>query len=399
MPGDLVRVVELKRGARLARGVAGEVVEASDDRVEPRCAHFGRCGGCRWQHLAYPAQLEAKRQHLIDALERIGKLTLPEVPQIVASPDAYGYRARARLVETPRGLGYRKKGAHEIEAVGECPILVPAAEAALRAWKPEGATSKDPPTDDRPGRRRQNRRGSGKRPRAKEWEICASALAEAPASVHCVGEPVGERRIEFEVLGETLRARPGSFIQGNALLWESLARKVRDLVQSASGRDGSASAKDDASLNSAPRFIELFAGIGFLTLPMARAGLSGVAFESSKAAVADLEENLRSSNLADRVEAVAGRVESRRDWAARFRDADVLVMDPPRVGLAEPMRKAIAEHGPLRCVYVSCDPGTLARDLRELVAAGYRLDHVEAFDLFPQTPHVEAVVSLSRTKR
>jgi 23S rRNA (uracil1939-C5)-methyltransferase len=377
-PGDLVTLADLRLSARMARASVGEILERSPDRARPRCAHFGVCGGCQWQHLEYPAQLAAKRQILSDALTRIGGLDFPSTFEIVASPDPYGYRARARLVQSPDGrLGYRKRGSHEVVAVHECPILVPAAATALEAWKALAAKP----------------RKAGKRPRDPEWEILAGSKPSAPA---LIGPVVAGRRasgaIEIEVLGESLQARSGSFLQGNALLWDALAAEVRAQCLTGAGTAG----RPAEEIGEPGALVELYAGIGFLTLPLARAGFSGFAFESGHEAVRDLEENLERSGLADRMKVVAGRVESRGDWAKRFAAADLLVMDPPRVGLAEEMRAAIAADGPARCVYVSCDPATLARDLRGLVDAGYRIADLRAFDLFPQTPHVEAVVRLER---
>ena len=192
------------------------------------------------------------------------------------------------------------------------------------------------------------------------------------------------RSVEIDVLGEKLRVSAASFLQANALLWDVLAQTVRDQCLA-------------PGLEVPPkRFIELYAGTGFLTLPLARLGVSGVAIESERPAVADLERNLASGGLADRVEVIAGLVERRCDFRRQFSEADLLLADPPRAGLQPKVRDAIAAHGPRRFVYVSCDPATLARDLRMLTGSGYELKSVRALDLFPQTPHVEAVATLER---
>jgi 23S rRNA (uracil1939-C5)-methyltransferase len=196
--------------------------------------------------------------------------------------------------------------------------------------------------------------------------------------------------VSLEVLGETLRAGPGSFLQSNALLWDALAQEVREQSTLGSKEDGGGAAPE--------RFVELYGGIGFLTLPLARRGLSGVVIESDRSALADLACNLASNGLADRVEVIAGRVESRRDLARRFESADLLLVDPPRAGLAARVRDAVVAAGPPRIVYVSCDPATLARDLGLFARAGYRVASARAFDLFPQTPHVEVVVRLERDR-
>jgi 23S rRNA (uracil1939-C5)-methyltransferase len=378
VPGDLVEPKDWIERKRMVRAGIARLIESSPDRVEPHCVHFGVCGGCRWQHVDYAAQLSAKLAIVRNALERIGGLTLDADCEIVASPQPYGYRARARLVEQEGRLGFRRRGSRQVEAIEACPVLVPAAEArrlelcesVARSYsQAEAASSK-----------------RGRRRREVEWEL----LTGSGDSVVCgrVGERGSARdRVELHVLGETLQASRESFVQGNALLWEALAEEVRLQALAVIGSESRAPAA----------FVELYAGIGFLTLPLARSGLSGVAIESSRPALRDLAANLERADLADRVEIVAGRVERRGDLAARFGRADVGVVDPPRCGLEETVRQAIARAGPGRIVYVSCDPATLARDLRFLVEeGGYRMASLRAFDLFPQTPHVELVTRLER---
>jgi len=392
VPGDRVELVDFTARKRLARARIGRLIEPSSDRIQPRCPHFGPCGGCRWQHVHYRAQLDAKRTIVRDALERIGGFTLDEEIEILGSPDPFAYRARARLVESEGTVGYRMRGSHTIQAVDECPILVPAAREALtRLRRSVDIGARDRVADEQG-------KSARKRRRIVEWIV--SAGTTGPAMVHRVdsnalqkgrhragGEPdarVARESVTLEVLGERLRASSESFIQGNALLWDALAEEVRSQCTVTSGE------------RTPDRFIELYAGIGFLTLPLARQGLSGVAIESGRSALADLGANLSSSGLANRVEVLRDRVEARGDLERLFAMADVLLTDPPRVGLDAKVRDAIVSAGPARLVYVSCDPATLARDLRIFSNAGYGLVSVRALDLFPQTPHVEVVTRLER---
>ncbi len=388
VPGDWVELVDFTARKKMARARVGHLIEPSSDRIQPRCPHFGSCGGCRWQHVRYETQLDAKRTIVRDALERIGGLVLEHDIEILGSPDPYGYRARARLVELEGTVGYRMRGSHAIQGVDECPILVPAAQEALtQLTRSVGSAVQRPIAEE-------SRTVTRKRRAIVTWIV--SAGTSGPATVHKVGpmsshEVNGKRRarvsresVTLEVLGERLRASPESFIQGNALLWDALAAEVRSRCTASSGE------------STPDRFIELYAGIGFLTLPLARWGLSGVVIESGRSALADLGANLSSSGLAKQVEVIRGRVEARGDLARLFAAADVLLMDPPRVGLEPRVRDAIASAGPARLVYVSCDPATLARDLRVFRDAGYELKSVRALDLFPQTPHVEVVATLER---
>jgi 23S rRNA (uracil1939-C5)-methyltransferase len=388
VPGDLVDPCDWTEARRMVRARIGRLVESSPDRVEPSCIHFGVCGGCLWQHIAYPAQLSAKQRIVRDALERIGRLTFDrdfQVP-IEASPRPYAYRARARLVEQEGRVGFRRRGSREVEPIEHCPVLVPAAEARRRAIAESvalGSTGmgKNAPQDASIGRGR----------RQVEWALLAGmdgSVVSGRISERGSGE--GER-LNLSVLGESLQASRDSFVQGNALLWDALAAEVR--AQSLAGFDAS------TEVPRATRFVELYAGIGFLTLPLARAGLSGVAIERDRSAIRDLRLNLRRAGLADRVEVLGGRVERRGDLSVRLARADLLLVDPPRSGIEESVRKTIARAGPARIVYVSCDPATLARDLRFLGEEGsYRLRSIRGFDLFPQTPHVETVSRLERDR-
>lgn len=376
VPGDDVELADLVLRKRMARARIGRLVRPSADRVEPECPHFGACGGCDWQHVRYAVQLEAKRARVRDALVRIGGFELDDALEIVPSPDPYRYRARARPVERDGRLGYRRRGSREIVPVEACPVLRPELEEALRSLGREIA---DGGVDGK----------GGARARAGEREWILSAGTDGEVVRHGATRRARQGTgpaIALEVLGESLRAGAQSFVQGNALLWDRLAGLVHAELIEGLG--------DPKAL----RFLELYAGIGFFTLPLARSGLSGVAIESDRSAFADLRANLDRADLAARVETIRARVERRSDLATRCADADVLLADPPRAGLASPVREAIAASGPGRVVYVSCDPATLARDLAGLRQAGYRLASVRALDLFPQTPHVEVVARLARDR-
>ncbi len=454
VPGDLVELTDWTTRKKVARARIGRLVEASPDRVDPRCAHFGRCGGCQWQHIRYEAQLGAKHTMVRNALERIGGFhfadqavseTVPRtstamdpaldskrsddpnhelVLEMRGSPDPYGYRARARLVEANGGFGYRVRGSREVEGIEHCPVLMDRAQDALAKLRqgamsgsisgttPPGTTSgtrsgTTPSTtpSTTPGEeasKEQQPTGSEssstrKTPRAREWIV--SAGSSGPAIIQRVRGKREARAIsEFvtiDVLGEKLRASSTSFMQGNALLWDSLAEEVCRQCFAESEKTAAPKSSDNQAV-SKKRFVELYAGIGFLTLPIARRGFEGVAIESDRSALSDLAFNLERAGLTKTVEIVRGRVESRRDLKKRLSKADLLIVDPPRVGLESTVRQAIAADGPSRVVYVSCDPATLARDLRVLAAGGYRLSAVCAMDLFPQTAHVEVVARLDR---
>ena len=209
VPGDLVELGPIRAHKKLLRAKVARIVESSPDRVEPRCAHFGRCGGCVWQHVRYEAQLEAKRGNVRAALERIGGLRLEREVEIVASPDDYHYRARTRVVEVPGGVGYRRRGSNEVLLVEECPVLVPAVQKALSSWSTVGAQTLPPSST----------RESGE---LREWVITAgsngSARVERPSDASTPAAAAPDETIVLEVLGERLRVGGPGFVQGNALL-------------------------------------------------------------------------------------------------------------------------------------------------------------------------------------
>jgi len=352
-PGDLVRVAVVARHARWLRGEAVELLEPGPGRTDPLCPLFGVCGGCDWQHLDYPVQLEAKRRILADALERIARVRVPDGFPFHPSPSPYGYRSRARVAARRGRVGFRRRHSHAICAASRCPVLVPALD------EPLAALARRPPEP------------------TGEWEL--SAGTEGGASVARVPVRDSGTHVDVEVAGEWLRVSGGSFLQANALLRERLALAVGD----AAGRGG--------------RCLELFAGAGLFTILLARRFTRVLAVESHPGAAADLEENVQTAGLDEVVEILARPVEDAFAGArlAAFRP-EVVVLDPPRTGLEPPARDGLPRLGARRLVYVSCDPATLARDVAVLADADYRLASLEGFDLFPQTAHVEALAVMER---
>ncbi len=358
------RVVSQHR--RFARGELTRLLAPGPSRCEPQCDVFGRCGGCFWQHVGYPDQIAAKRAILRQALERIGGCRLPAVVPFTPSPGAYRYRSRARLLVEGGRVGYRERRSHRLCAVTRCPVLALPLQAELAGL---AARAAGPPLN-----------ASRSQP-AEEWEIAMGSGGETRASClelyrHPQGAGAERSRLTLRVGGDELTLSVGTFCQANALLHEALWSGVRRAV------------------GSGDRLIELFAGAGFFTLALARGFSRLTAVEASAGAVADLQRNLSMAGHRE-VQVIEARVEAAlRDPALRC--PDVVLLDPPRVGLAPGAADALALLGARRIVYLSCDPATLARDVRRLGLQGYRLESVEGFDLFPQTPHVEALVSLRR---
>ncbi|TDB39726.1 MAG: 23S rRNA (uracil(1939)-C(5))-methyltransferase RlmD [Actinobacteria bacterium] len=399
-PGDTLEVSIAEEHPRFIRATIAEVLEASPDRVTPPCPYFGVCGGCQWQHVNYGVQLESKRVAIQDALMRIGRQAGVEVSDVTASPEQYGYRNKVELsvARTPRGpaLGFARHGSNEIVAIDACLLLPKNLRKAPRSLS--GALrylSSRIPTPVERVSVRVSRKGEvevdlwtapGGFPRQLAAKVIGDAVgARTITRVITKGEAEARKVSRVEVLSgpgawkenlggfEYLVSAP-SFFQVNTRAAELLQSAVLGAV----GADGTSLVAD------------LYAGVGTFTLPLAAASCEVVAVESSSHALADLRRNLDAAGLeADIMPGDAGRI------AEEIEGVDTVVVDPPRAGLSERAGRALVEARPRTIVYVSCDPATLARDVRSFTDAGYRLSSVTGFDLFPQTYHVETVATLT----
>jgi 23S rRNA (uracil1939-C5)-methyltransferase len=378
LPGERVRVA-VERGSAVLRAL----VEPSPERVTPRCEVFDRCGGCAWQHASDSLQRTAR----LALLRRALPADLREVPVTWhASPSSWGWRTRARLAWESRGsvvsLGFRARRARDVVATLACPVLDARLEAALRPLHARlGAVS----------RRGEVSLALGDRgaPVASvypdgtlapgAYAACAELVAEGFAGVALwvpgasVPAVTGDPRPRVEGPdGAPLVLGVDGFAQANASLNASLAETVVRLAPTA-GR----------------RVLELHAGAGNFTVMLARQALSVTAVESDRDAASAMRENLAARALTN--------VSVRAEPAERCVDAkaDVVVLDPPRTGAREVV-EALAKRTDLRAiVYVSCDPATLGRDLTTL-RTRFEVTAIEAFEMFPQTAHVETVVLLTR---
>jgi 23S rRNA (uracil1939-C5)-methyltransferase len=353
-PGDLARVrVDSVKG-RLAFASIVEIQDPSPVRVEPPCPYFGRCGGCDFQQLSYEAQLAAKVEIIRDCLRRVARIEPPAEIHITPSPEIWRYRSRARWQHDPlrRHLGYYERGTHRVCDVAECPVAAPPVAkrlSRLRALLAEG-----------------------KLPDAQEFEAVAGdeGVALAPPV-----EPADEREQVRRIGGESYRFDADCFFQINhALLDVLVAEGLRD-------------AEGETAL-------DLYSGVGLFTLPLARRFASVVAIEGNATAARYARRNLSDAALTN------ARVETSPvgAWLARHAEelvhADFVLLDPPRAGAEPEAVRRIIALSPRHISYVSCDPATLARDLRTLTESGYRVASVRAFDMFPQTHHVETVVHI-----
>jgi 23S rRNA (uracil1939-C5)-methyltransferase len=390
-PGDVARV-RLAAGERFARGVLDAVVAPGPGRVEPPCPHYvvDRCGGCQLQHLAYGAQLDAKRVIVGDALARIGRVAAAVDP-VAASPRPWRYRRKLTLALRRRG-GRWVGGLHPFDAPGDvfaladCPITD---ERVVAVWRAVLAAGEHLPGDVPALRGAVRLVGDGADDAARAaftleggraWPSAAALADAVPALAALWHTPDGgRRRLVVDRRGDTL---PGaSFAQVNPTMAAELGRAVVE-----------------ATLAFAPsRVVDGYAGAGDTAAALAARGVAVTAIELDPEAARYAADRLGTAGRA-----VVGRVEDELPAAL---PADVVVLNPPRAGLDARVPAAIERAAaggaggstgpaPRALVYVSCNPATLARDLARLPS--YRVSRVRPFDMFPQTAHVETLVVLER---
>jgi 23S rRNA (uracil1939-C5)-methyltransferase len=364
LPGEriLARAEQEKPGLVRARTV--EVLEAAPHRVAAPCPVYGRCGGCHYQHAPYDFQLVSKRAILVEAIERLGKITPPEEIAVV-SAEPYGYRNRVQLHVEEKRLGYREARSHSLCAVAACPVGSPKVNQAIAAlaqmqrdWRwPRFIKSLEVFTDET---QVQINVLETDRPVARRFfDWCAQQI---PGLVEGALDYRGEFRVSSN-----------SFFQVNRFLIDQL---VSIAVEGAEG---------DTAL-------DLYAGVGLLSMPLARKFREVTAVESGAGAVRDLQFNAERAGLGNLL-SVAQTAEEHLAQLAKT--PDFVVLDPPRTGLGKAVVARLTELRPRQITIVACDPATLSRDLAGLVTAGYRVDAMTLVDLFPQTYHLETVVRLS----
>jgi 23S rRNA (uracil1939-C5)-methyltransferase len=374
-PGDVLRVSIDRVQGKVGFASIVEILKPSAARVEPPCPYFGRCGGCDFQQLTYQAQLDAKVEIIRDCLHRIAKIEEPPEVPITPSPNQWHYRARANWqVDSPaKLLGYFERGSNRVCDVEYCAVLAPELQQALE--KVRSAIVAD-----------------------TEVHHLRSIDAVAGDEGVSVAPPLADFKTEIvsrRIGNETYYFSAEAFFQVNYELLEPLV----------------AAALGDAKGQTA---VDLYCGVGSFTLPLARRFARVTGVEAHPLAADFARRNIESAqrgssptvregvdgealiaNLGE-VQIVIARV---GDWLHQHSHSlgavDFLLLDPPRTGCENRDIAGILALRPAQISYVSCDPATLARDLKKFTAAGYSLDSIAAFDMFPQTHHVETVTCLT----
>jgi 23S rRNA (uracil1939-C5)-methyltransferase len=415
LPGDRVRarVTKVKRG--FAEAAAGVLLEPGPNRVEAPCRHFGTCGGCRFQDLAYKAQIAAKEQQVRDALVRIGRIPEPPLEPIVPAASIYGYRNKLEYSFTAGEegveLGFHRAGRwNEVVAIGECLLTTEVGNAirlAVRDWaREERLEPYDQATGEGYLRHLVVREGRntgqalvvlvtapGER---FETGYLVDVLRRFPEvrSIHWAMNDTtaertnlptmllwGDEAIEEEILGLRFRVRPTAFLQTNTEMAEQLYALAREF----------------AGLKGVENVFDLYCGTGTIGLSLAGGARSVWGVEISEESVACAIENAE-LNAIGNAKFFAGNVgQSLEELVGEAGPPDVIVVDPPRAGLAGKALRRTGGLGAARIVYVSCNPTTLASDVKVLrEELDYELVRCRPVDMFPHTPHVESVSLLEK---
>jgi 23S rRNA (uracil1939-C5)-methyltransferase len=415
LPGDrvLARVTKVKRSH--AEALATEILEPGPVRVEAPCQHYPACGGCRFQDLAYEAQVEAKAAQVRDALQRIAGLPDAPIEEIVPARSQFGYRNKCEYTfwQGANGPepGFHKAGRwDELIEVEKCWLASDvgnrirnvvrdwAQEERLVAYDQKEHTGYLRHLVVREGRNTgqalvQLVTNKGERFERDHFVDVLRAIPEVKSIHWSVNEGPsevtnlpsellwGEEAIEEELCGLRFRVRPNAFLQTNTEMAETLYELAREF----------------AGLTGTETVWDLYCGTGTIGLVLAQDALTVWGIEIVEESVACAVENAALNSIGNAAFYAGNVGQSIEDLRARGGDPDVVVVDPPRAGLAGKALKRLGELGAPRIVYVSCNPTTLAGDVKVLREQyGYELKRVKPVDMFPHTPHVEAVALLER---
>jgi 23S rRNA (uracil1939-C5)-methyltransferase len=410
LPGEIVKARLFQCRKRQGWAHLLTISHSSCDRIIPPCEYFGRCGGCQLMHLSYPKQLEIKRQRVVDALRRIGKIDMCEVAPCLPSPLSLGYRNKIQLPvrkeEKEVVLGLYARSSHDLIDVKSCHIHSPLGEQVYRQVRKSVQHSGIVPYDPTNGEGElrhlliksavntgealvilvTNQESSPKLLSLAKEIISHSDAVKGVVhnmqlgrdnvilgSTYKVLEGVGS--IQEHLCGLTFKVSPASFFQINPGQAERLYIQARTY----------------AEVTGQETILDAHCGVGTLSLFFAQQVKRVIGVECVPEAIRDAQENARLNGI-ENVSFVCARSET---LITALSNIDLVLLNPPRKGCEPSLLEGIGSLSPKRVIYISCDPATLARDLAHLCTSGYKVDAVQPYDMFPQTAHVECVVKLS----
>ncbi len=389
-PQDDVEIQIQAKKKNFARAKLVKIVENSPDRICPRCPYFGTCGGCQLQHLTDSAQIHAKRAFVIDALSRIGKIKIDDLT-VVPAKDLWHYRRHIRLKlrkeNTGFVAGYIGHDPSQFVPVNQCAIFLPESDPFLAKLQGflQGLSSEG--IEEASVRLIKNDQRillafqfssflPVNHPLTEKFiaenSQCEGILMQSPQEL----KQWGQTECEIQILGLKAKFSPFGFVQNHPEQNENL---YKALLEELPGKSG--------------KILDLYCGIGLTSLLFARKGWQSIGVESHPETVALAKENASLNGLISAI-FYEGKSETVGIELLKKERPDAVLCNPPRTGLHPSVVQALLEVQPHCILYVSCMPATLARDLQKLAEGGYRIKQIQAFDMFPQTTHVETFVSL-----
>ena len=359
IPGEEVvaEIVAIRRKYIAAKVV--QVTKASPARIDAPCQYYGACSGCQWQHVSYEAQLSAKQDRVIDSLFRVGGFINPNVLPVLPSPDQLGYRNHARFTIKEHGsLGFVNRETHRFVKIDTCMLMHPGINKLLGDL--QGHCSETTQLSIRAG------------------EDTGDYLVQPTLKSTDIPIVTGQKHYRDSIQGVEFRVASPSFFQVNNKQASNMALVVKDAL----------------NLKGTEVLLDAYAGVGTFAILLAPYASKVIAIEESSAAVADAKVNAENTH---NVEFILGKTEEVLGDLDSVPDA--VVLDPPRAGCQSAAIDSLLRLYPENVVYVSCDPDTLARDLKMLCSVAYSIDSIQPLDMFPQTHHVENIVILKKTTK
>ena len=394
LPGERVRASIRKKRKGVLEAVLVEVLTPSPDRIAPPCKDEKQCTGATWPHIAYPAQLRLKEEILLDSLKRTGAMTPKRTLPILPSPKPDHYRLRTqfniRMKDQTQRIGFFRQGSYDLIEVTEAFLIHPLIDRVLTHI----------------------RRMVDRLPLLQEIHINISPSSEAhlllftaltsyppmdgffnnlqtalPEVIGITGFAnrkkafsIGKNQLTLDVEGITLKATEGNFYQVN---WEQNKNMVRTVL-------------DFAALTNKDTVLDLYCGIGNFSLPLAQQAKTVIGIESGFSAIEDAKANAALNRITNAEFFADDMDKGLKMLLARKLRADVIVLDPPRAGATLKTLERVLAFVPKKIIYVSCNPSTLARDLKFFHLFGFRLDRLQPVDMFPYTYHIECVAEMVR---
>ncbi|NOT03728.1 MAG: class I SAM-dependent RNA methyltransferase [Anaerolineales bacterium] len=373
LPGETVRVRLTQDKQNFARGELLEVLTSSPKRIDPKCKHFGKCGGCHYQNLSHENQLQAKTEILRDQLQRIGKIENPPVKPIVSSPLEWNYRNHVQFHLTAEGkLGFVNSKGNSVFPIEECHLPETGIDSFWRELQFESNKEVE---------RVSLRAGHNEELmvvlESENFETPELEIEADVSVIHLFDEhPVviaGRDHFVVSIHEKDFRVSAASFFQVNTKMAEKMVEHLLTRLP----------------VSMSTTLLDVYCGVGLFSKFFAAKCQQVIGIETSESACEDFVFNL---DEFDNVELYEGAAEEiLPGLAGRLDSSTFVIVDPPRAGIEKHALDAILSIKPQIIAYVSCDPSTLARDAARLINGGYRLVEVTPFDLFPQTYHIESI--------